>query len=238
MLTFENKVVVITGASKGIGAGLAAGFAELGASVAVNYNSDSDGADQLVREISERTKSKAIAVQADVGNAQDAERLIHEVLQEYGKVDVLINNAGIAIWKPLLELTEDDWDQTMDTNLKSIFLLSKQVVPSMIEQGGGAILNISSIAARGSMDCLAPYNASKGGMTLLTKALAVELAKYNIRVNALAPGTIDIPRNRKTDPNYPQGESAKSERSWSQHFFYVLDRLLILQEKRYFPMVD
>jgi NAD(P)-dependent dehydrogenase (short-subunit alcohol dehydrogenase family) len=199
---FTNKVVLVTGASKGIGSGIAIGFAQKGADVVVNYHHDSDGADSVVKQITKLGR-KAVALQADVGKADDAQFLISTALQTFGKIDILINNAGIAIWKPFLELTEADWDMTINTNLKSIFLISRLAAKSMIENGAGVIVNISSIAGHGSMECLAPYSASKGGMTLLTKAMAVELAPYKIRVNSLAPGTIDIKRNRETDPNYP-----------------------------------
>ena len=126
-------------------------------------------------------------------------------IRYFGKIDVLINNAGIAIWKPFLELSEENWDHTLDTNLKSVFLCSQAVAKNLVERNlPGSIINISSIAAHGAMDCLVPYCASKGGMTLITKAMATELGPYKIRVNALAPGSIDIERNRKTDPNYPE----------------------------------
>ena len=125
-------------------------------------------------------------------------------LEKFGKVDILINNAAIAIWKPFEYLTEADWDQTIDTNLKSIFLCTKLALSSMKKKGGGIIINIGSIGGHAYMDCLVPYCASKGGVNLITRSLAVELAKYNIRVNALSPGTISVKRNFSTDPNYPE----------------------------------
>ena len=125
-------------------------------------------------------------------------------IERFGKIDVLVNNAGIAIWKPFLELSEDNWDRTLDVNLKSVFLCSQAVARHLVEQKiPGSIVNISSIAAYGALDCLVPYCASKGGMTLATKAMATELGPYGIRVNAVAAGTIDIKRNRDTDPEYP-----------------------------------
>jgi NAD(P)-dependent dehydrogenase (short-subunit alcohol dehydrogenase family) len=121
-----------------------------------------------------------------------------------GTIDLLVNNAGIALWKPFLELDEENWDRTIATNLKSVFLCSQAFALALISSHRkGGIVNISSIAAHGALDCLVPYCASKGGMTLATQAMATELAPYGIRVNAVAPGTIDIKRNRDTDPGYP-----------------------------------
>ena len=125
-------------------------------------------------------------------------------IAELGKIDVLVNNAGIEFWKPFLELDEVHWDRTLAVNLKSVFLCSQAVAKHLVARNlPGSIVNVSSIAAHGAMDCLVPYCASKGGITLVTKAMATELAAWGIRVNAIAAGTIDIQRNRETDPNYP-----------------------------------
>ncbi len=202
-MTLKDRTAIITGSSKGIGAAIAIELARQGCNIVINYNSDREGAREVLRKIRNRTRADAIMVKADVGKYKDVKKLIGKAVDSFKKIDILVNNAGIAIWKPFLEITEEMWNRTMDTNLKGTFMCSQIAAREMIKTGGGAIVNISSLGANGSMDCLVPYVTSKGGMTLLTKALAVELAPYNIRVNTIAPGTIDIERNRKTDPDYP-----------------------------------
>lgn len=202
-MALKNRTAIITGSSKGIGAAIAIELARQGCNTVINYNSDREGAREVLRKIRTETGADAIMVKADVGKYKDVKKLIEKAVGSFKKIDILVNNAGIAIWKPFLEITEEMWNRTMDTNLKGTFMCSQVAAKMMIKTGGGAIVNISSLGANGSMDCLVPYVTSKGGMTLLTKALAVELAPYNIRVNTIAPGTIDIERNRKTDPDYP-----------------------------------
>jgi len=199
----KGKSAIVTGSSKGIGAAIASRLAAEGCSLVINYNSDKKGASSTAEAIKADTGSQALIVKADVSKYSDSRELIDKAISGFGKIDILVNNAGIALWKPFLEITEEIWDRTLDTNLKGTFMCSQLAAKEMIKTGGGCIVNISSLAAEGSMDCLVPYVTSKGGMTLLTKALAVELAPYNIRVNTIAPGTIDIERNRKTDSGYP-----------------------------------
>ena len=202
-MRLKDRVALVTGASSGIGAAVAVEAAREGARVAVNYNKNREGAESTVKQI-EEAGGAALVVKADVGKRKEVGRLVAAVLEEYGRIDVLVNNAGIAIWKPFLETDEETWDRTIDTNLKSVFLCTQAVALSMIERDiRGSIINISSIAADGALDCLVPYCASKGGMTLATRAMATELGPHGIRVNAIAPGTIDIKRNRDTDPEYP-----------------------------------
>jgi len=202
-LKLKARVAVVTGASKGIGAAIAKELAREGANVLINYHTDKQRAQQVKDFIEQNTNSKAEIIGADVGTHKGVEKMINHTLDCFGRIDILINNAGIAIWKPFFEITEQVWDKVLNTNLKGAFMASQLAAREMIKVGGGNIVNISSIAAHGSMDCLVPYCTSKGGMSLLTKAMAVELAPYNIRVNAIAPGTIDIKRNRDTDPHYP-----------------------------------
>ncbi|NJD04279.1 MAG: glucose 1-dehydrogenase [Ruminiclostridium sp.] len=197
-----NKAAIVTGASKGLGAGIAIALANQGADLVINYSSDNKGAEETAQQI-RSTGRTAYICKADVSKYDEIESMINYTIEKFGRLDILINNAGIAIWKPFFEITEDIWDRTLDTNLKSVFMASQLAGRQMCKNGGGVIVNISSIAAHGAMDCLVPYCASKGGMTLLTKAMAVELAPYKIRVNSVAPGTIDIKRNRDIDPDYP-----------------------------------
>jgi NAD(P)-dependent dehydrogenase (short-subunit alcohol dehydrogenase family) len=202
-MKLHNRVALVTGASKGIGAEIAKEAAREGAGVIVNYARDRAGAEATLAEI-DKLGCQGMVARADVSCRADVERMVAAGIDRFGKIDVLINNAGIAIWRPFLELTEDEWDRTLDTNLKSVFLCSQAVVRHLVANRlPGSIINISSIAAHGALDCLVPYCASKGGMALITKAMATELGPYGIRVNSLAPGTIDIQRNRDTDPNYP-----------------------------------
>jgi len=202
-MKLKDKVTLVTGAGKSLGAEIAIEAAREGSDVIVNYHSDKDEAEKVLHEI-EVLGQKGLVIKANVSSKDDVDRMVATGIKEFGKIDVLVNNAGIAIWKPFLELDEKNWDSTIDTNLKSVFLCSQAVAKHLVKNRiPGSIVNISSMGAAGAMDCLVPYCASKGGMTLVTKALATELGPYGIRVNALAPGTIDIKRNRKTDPNYP-----------------------------------
>ena len=202
-MKLKGRVVLITGASKGIGAEIAIEAAAEGADVIINYNSDKAGAESTLAAVEKRGR-RGLIVGADVGTKSEVDQMVAASIEKFGKIDVLINNAGIALWKPFLELDEDNWDRTLKTNLKSVFLCSQAVAKELVARDlPGSIVNISSIAGHGSLDCLVPYCASKGGMHLITKAMATELGPYKIRVNCLAPGTIDIERNRQTDPDYP-----------------------------------
>ncbi len=202
-MKLNNHVVLVTGASKGIGAGIAIEAAREGADVIVNYCSDRDGAEATLEQVKELGR-RGMVVKCDVSQKDQVDRMVTAGITELGKIDVLVNNSGIALWKPFLELDEDNWDRTLDVNLKSVFLCSQAVARHLVDMGiPGSIVSISSIAAHGALDCLVPYCASKGGMTLVTKAIATELAPYGIRANAVAAGTVDIKRNRNTDPDYP-----------------------------------
>ena len=203
-MKLQGKVVLVTGASKGIGAEIAIEAAREGADVIVNYHNDRLGAEDILQEI-ERLGRRGMVNQADAGIKAEVDGMVAAGIEAFGKIDVLVNNAGIAHWKPFLELDEANWDSTLRTNLKSVFLCSQAVARHLVERRSpGSIVNISSIAGAGALDCLVPYCASKGGMLLITKAMATELGPHRIRVNSVAPGTIDIKRNRDTDPNYPQ----------------------------------
>lgn len=200
---FDGKVALVTGSSKGIGKGIAIELARNGADIVINYCSDKEGAIDAKKEI-EKLGRKAITIKADVGKFKDVKNMFDLLYKEFGRIDILINNSAIAIWKPFEDFTEEDWDKTIDTNLKSIFMTTQLSLPSMKKNGGGVIVNIGSMSGHAYLDCLVPYGASKGGVNLISKGLAVELAKYKIRVNVVSPGTIAIKRNFDTDPNYPE----------------------------------
>ena len=200
---FIGKVALVTGSSKGIGKDIAIGLANHGADVIVNYFSDKDGALDTKCKV-EAFGRQCIAVRADVGRFDDVKNMYEITYAKFGRVDILINNSAVAIWKAFEDFSEDDWDSTLNTNLKSIFLCSQMALPSMKKNKGGVIINIGSMGGHAYMNHLVPYCTSKGGVNLITKSLAVELAKYNIRVNCVSPGTIAVARNFNLDPDYPE----------------------------------
>ena len=191
MFNLTNKKALVTGGSRGIGRGIALSLAKQGADVAVNYRSNQAEAEAVVSEIKAMGR-ESFAVQADVSNREDVEKMIGEVVAKFGKIDILVNNAGICIFKAFEEMTEEDWDKTLDTNLKGQFLCAKEAVKLM--GPGGKIINIASIASGGvgiGFRQIAHYTASKGGVVALTENLALELAPKGINVNAIAPGVIE-----------------------------------------------
>jgi NAD(P)-dependent dehydrogenase (short-subunit alcohol dehydrogenase family) len=197
-LPLESKTALVTGASKGIGKGIALELARRGCRVAVNYHSDKAGADSTVAEIGR----DAFAVQGDVGNAGDASRMFTDVLERFPRLDILVNNAGTQVWKPLLDMDEADWDRPVDTNLKGCFLCTQLAGRHMRQHGGGRIINIGSGCNKIPFPNLSSYTASKGGIEMLTKAAAAELGKYRITVNCVAPGAIEIERTKHEAADY------------------------------------
>lgn len=188
-MMLKDKVAVVTGAGRGIGRGIALTLAKEGCTVIV---SDINEADCLlvVSEI-EAQGAKATAVQCDVSSKEGVDNVMKMAVEKFGHLDILVNNAGIFPFVSFLEMSENDWDKVIDTNLKSIFLCSQAAAKQMLS--GGKIINISSIAAFVGFSGLTHYCASKGGMVGLTRALALELAEKKINVNSVAPGAIDTP---------------------------------------------
>ncbi|MBE0659302.1 MAG: SDR family NAD(P)-dependent oxidoreductase, partial [Bryobacteraceae bacterium] len=197
----SGKFALVTGASKGVGKGIALELARQGCRVAVNYNSDARGAMATVEEIA-ALGGEGFAVQANVGVAADVDRMFAATLERFGRLDIHVNNAGVQTWKPLLELTEAEWDRVIDTNLKGCFLCTQLAGRSMKESGGGSIINIGSGCNKWPFPNLVDYTASKGGIEQLTKVAAVELGKYGIRVNCVAPGAIEIERTKEEAGDY------------------------------------
>lgn len=193
-MKLENKIAIVTGGSRGIGACISQRMAEEGAQVAVVARSRKSDATAVVRKIQE-AGGKAFVHMADVSIPDNCQQLVDQVTSEMGGVDILVNNAGLFTPVPVEETTEEIWDQQLDVNLKAAFFLSKAVIPHMKERGNGKIINITSIAGIGGFPNSAAYCASKGGLVNMTKALCLEVAKFGINVNALAPGNI------KTDMN-------------------------------------
>lgn len=184
----KGHVALVTGGSRGISAAVARALAAAGADVVVNYRDRRDAAERLVQEI-EASGRRAVAVAADVAQAGEVERLFSEAAQ-LGAVDVLVNNAGIALTRGIDDLTEEDFDRTIQVNLKSVFLCMQAALPAMRSKGWGRIVNISSGAARGAGSIGPHYNASKAGIEGLTRGYAARLVKEGITVNAVAPSLI------------------------------------------------
>lgn len=190
-----NKVAVVTGAQQGIGEAIAVAFAREGARIAVNYLDDKAAAECVVARI-EALGSEAIAVAGDVANSGDATRII-DAGHELGGLDVLVNNAGIFPRVDFLDMREAQWDEVLSVNLKGTFLCARAAAQRMVESGsGGAIINIASIVAFAGTDRGVHYTASKAGVVGFTRAVALELAAYRIRVNAIAPGLTDTAQPR------------------------------------------
>jgi NAD(P)-dependent dehydrogenase (short-subunit alcohol dehydrogenase family) len=181
-------VAIITGAGSGIGRGTALAFVREGAKVVIADWSEEGGKETA--SLVEQAGGEAVFVKTDVSKSADVDVMVQTCLEKFGKVDILVNNAGIVKFGALHETPEEDWDATIDVNLKSIFLATKKVIPEMLKAGKGKIVNIASIAGLVGFDQIAPYCASKGGIIAFTRATALEYAKSKININCIAPGVI------------------------------------------------
>jgi 3-oxoacyl-[acyl-carrier protein] reductase len=189
MSDLKGKVAVVTGASKGIGAGIAKSLGAAGAAVVVNYSSGKDGADRVVAAITAKG-GKAIAVKGDVAKAADVERLFDETKKAFGALDVLVNNAGVYQFTPIEQVTEDDFHREFNTNVLGTILTIKEAVKHF-GSTGGSIINLSSIASVKGMPGATVYSATKSAVDAITRALSAELGPRKIRVNAIAPGGVE-----------------------------------------------
>lgn len=196
MKTLDQQVVLVTGGSRGIGRSIVMACAQAGAHVAFTYKSAVSAADEVVKE-AQAIGVKAIGVQSDAKDFASAQKVVDQVISELGSVDVLVNNAGITKDGLFLRMSEQDWDDVIDTNLKSAFNFSKAVCRPMMGQRRGRIINISSISGIIGNAGQANYSAAKAGMVGLTKSLAKELASRNILVNVVAPGFVDTDMTSK-----------------------------------------
>ncbi len=187
MSDLKGKVAIVTGASRGIGRHIALQLAERGADVAINFRTRQSEADQVIQEI-EAFGVRALAIQADLAQMPAARNLVRQVYDQWGRIDILVNNAGITRDKSMKKLTDDDWNDVLDTNLGSVYATCSEVLKIMMDQQYGRIINITSFVGQAGNFGQANYAASKGGIIAFTKTLALEMAKYNITVNAIAPG--------------------------------------------------
>ena len=207
----DGKVAVITGGSRGIGRAIALGFAEAGADIVVASRKLPD-LEVVAAEISSQGR-RSLAVATHAGRKQDIENLVKRTMDEFGRIDILVNDAGTnPAYGWLVDVEEGAWDATMGVNLKGYFLLSQAVAKIMIEQKGGCILNLGSVASFQPSEMMGVYSISKAGVVSLTQALALELGKYGIRVNAIAPGTTrtDMTRTLFEDRGFVEARAART----------------------------
>ena len=189
----NDKIAVVTGASRGIGRQIALTMAKEGAAVIVNYNGSAAGAEAVVKEICE-AGGQAEAVQCNVSDYAKAEEFLKYVIGKYKRIDILVNNAGIIMRKPMLEMEADEFRKVIDVDLNAPFIVSKAVIPGMKEKGHGKIINICSMMSELGRETVSAYAAAKGGLKMLTKNICSEYGEYNIQCNGIGPGYIATPQ--------------------------------------------
>jgi NAD(P)-dependent dehydrogenase (short-subunit alcohol dehydrogenase family) len=193
--SLEGKVALVTGGKKGLGKAMALGFAEAGADVAICSRGVADGElEGAAREISKLGR-RSLAIQADVACRPDVERMVAQVMSDFGTIDILVNNAGQYIERPTLEVSEEDWDAVHATHLKGTLFCSQAVGKVMVKNRRGNIINMVSVMGLRPLPCPGGYDAAKAGLIMFTASLAIELAPHNIRVNAIAPGFMRTTQN-------------------------------------------
>jgi 3-oxoacyl-[acyl-carrier protein] reductase len=198
-----GKVAIITGAASGQGKAAALRFAQEGARVVCFDIQSLDKIQQVVDEV-RKLESDGVAVQGDVSKGSDIDKCVDSTIKRFGRIDILVNCAGIITLKPFLEQTEEDYDRVMNVNLKGPFLFTQKVIPLMLKQGRGKIINYASIDSFVGEENASPYVASKGGIKSLTNTLALEFAAKGININAIAPGQIDTPMLRQFTDGHPE----------------------------------
>ena len=190
-----NKIIIVTGASRGIGKEIAKDLAKKEYTVIANYNKSEKQATELKEEL-EKENIKIDIFKADVSKRNEAQELVEYTIKKYGKIDVLINNAGISQIKEFTQITDEDWNNMINTNLNSVFYMTQETCKNMIHNKKGCIINISSIWGVVGASCEVHYSVSKAGIDAMTKSLAKEMGPSNIRVNSIAPGIINTEMNR------------------------------------------
>lgn len=204
MKLLEGKVAIITGATRGIGKGIAEVYAKNGADIAFTYSSSVEAANALEADLNAQG-IKAKGYQSDAGNFAAAQDLVAEIIKEFGKVDILINNAGITKDNLMMRMSEEDFDAVIETNLKSVFNMTKAVQRQLLKQRSGSIINMSSVVGVSGNAGQTNYAASKAGVIGFTKSVAQELGSRNIRCNAIAPGFIETEMTAKLSPEVVKG---------------------------------
>ena len=206
MSSLDGKVALVTGGRRGIGRAIALALAEDGADIALGDRVSDDGQlEKVAGEIKELGR-RSLALQADITKKADVDGLVQKAVAEFGAIDILVNNAAMNIRAPLLELNEDGWDKVIDTDLKGYYLCSQAVGKVMVSQKRGNIINIASTAAMGAAPEMGAYCIAKAGVVMLTRVLALELAQYNIRVNAVAPSMV---KTKFSQPLWDDAETLK-----------------------------
>lgn len=193
--SLDGKVAIVTGAKRGLGKAIALTFAEAGADVVVCTRDVTDGKLEATAKEVRKLGRRSLAVEADVSRKADVDNLVQKVVDEFGTIDILVNNAGVYVEAPTLELSEEDWDKVIGTDLKGAFLCSQAAGKVMAKQKRGSIINIASVMGLRPVINPGAYDVAKAGLVMLTKSLAIELASYNIRVNVIAPGYIKTEMN-------------------------------------------
>jgi len=203
MKLLKDKNVIITGASRGIGKGILELFVKNGANVAFSYIGDSDQAKSIEADFSNH-KQKVVSYMSDASNFEQSQKLIDDVVNDFGSVDVLVNNAGITIDNLLMRMSEEDFQRVIDVNLKSVFNTTKAILRTMLKQRSGSIINMSSVVGVKGNAGQSNYSASKAGMIGFTKSMALELGSRNIRCNCIAPGFIETEMTKKLSDDVVQ----------------------------------
>lgn len=209
-MRLQNKAAIVTGSGSGIGRAIALAFAKEGAKVVVADLSE-EGGKETAEQI-HQANGEAVFVKTDVSRAADIDKMAETCLNEFGRIDVLMNNAGILKTNALHKISEEDWDKVLTVNLKSVFLACKRIIPEMLKQGKGKIISTASIAGLVAFEDMGHYCASKGGIIALTRAMALEYAKYKINVNCIAPGVIQtaMTKDMVSDPTQKQRLTAQT----------------------------
>lgn len=196
-MRLKDKIALVTGSSQGIGRAIAVRFAQEGADVVINYNRTAKGAEEALAEV-EAAGRRGLIVQADLGNVEDIRRLVNQGIEHFGRLDVLVNNAGIETHAPFWDVTEEDYDKVLNVNLKGVFFATQEMVKHLrAGKRRGKIVNISSVHEELPFPNFTAYCASKGGVKMMARNLAVELGPLGINVNNIAPGAIETPINSK-----------------------------------------
>ncbi len=205
-MRLDGKVAIVTGSSLGIGKAIAVALAGEGASVVVNYRSHPEEGGEVIQEI-QKSGGRAISVQADVSRPEDVKNLVNRTVEELGRLDIMVNNAGVEEKHPFIDTPFEVWEKMISVNLTGVWLGCQEAARQMISQGGGGrIINVSSVHEDMPMPTNSPYCAAKGGVRMLMRTIAVELAQHGITVNNIAPGAIETPinKNLKDDPEQLQ----------------------------------